>query len=101
MRGFELVEKLPRGPSLSSFRTLKALPDAFLGVGMRSNIEQSLIGVGVLHDGGRFPLHCEYHGALAFFKLFYEIAGTTPESRQRLDILGYVKHRPTPIKAPF
>jgi hypothetical protein len=101
MRGFELVEKLPRGPSLSFFRTLKALLDAFLGVGMRSNIEQSLIGFGVLHDGGRFPLHCEYHGALAFFKLFYEIAGTTPESRQRLDILGYVKHRPAPIKAPF
>jgi hypothetical protein len=101
MRGFELVEKLPRGPSLSFFRTLKTLPDAFLGVGMRSNIEQSLIGFGVLHDGGCFPLHCEYYGALAFFKLFYEIAGTTPESGQRLDILGYVKHRPAPIKAPF
>jgi hypothetical protein len=101
MRGFELVEKLPRGPTLSFFRTLKALPDAFLGVGMRSNIEQSLIGFGVLHDGGSFPLHCEYHGALAFFKLLYEIAGATPESRQRLDILGYVKQRPAPIKAPF
>jgi hypothetical protein len=101
MRGFELVEKLPRGPSLSFFRTLKALSDAFLGVGMGGNIEQSLIGFGILHDGGCFPLHCEYHGTLAFFKLFYEIAGTTPESRQRLDILGYVKHRPAPIKAPF
>jgi len=40
-RGFELVEKLPRGPSLSFFRILKGLPDAFLGVGMGSNIEQS------------------------------------------------------------
>jgi hypothetical protein len=101
MRGFELVEKLPRGPSLSFFRTFKALPDAFLSVGMGSNIEQSLIGFGVLHDCGCFPLHCEYHGALAFLKLLYEIAGTTPESRQRLDILGNVKHWAAPIKAPF
>jgi hypothetical protein len=101
MRGFELVEKFPREPSLSFFRTLKTLPDTFLGVGVSSNIEQSLIGFGVLHDGGCFPLHCEYHGALALLKLFHEIAGTTPESRQRLDILGYVKHRPAPIKAPF
>jgi len=95
MRGSELVEKLPCGPSLSFFRTLKTLLDAFPGVAMRSNIEQSLIGFGVLHDGGCFPLfHCEYYGALAFLKLFYEIAGTAPESRQRLNILGYVKHRP-------
>jgi len=41
MRVFELVEKLPRGPSLSFFRTLKALPDTFLGVGVSSNIEES------------------------------------------------------------
>lgn len=73
MRGFEFIEKLPRGPSLSFFPTLKALPDTFLGVGLSSNIEQSLIGFGVLHDGC-FPLHCEYHGTLAFFELLHEIA---------------------------
>jgi hypothetical protein len=82
MRGFELVEKLPRGPSLSSFRTFRALPDTFLGVGVSSNIEQSLIGFSVLHDGCCFPLHCQYHGTLAFFELLHEIAGTTPESRR-------------------
>ena len=69
MRGFEFIEKLPRGPSLSFFPTLKALPDTFLGVGLSSNIEQSLIGFGVLHDGC-FPLHCEYHGTLAFLSCF-------------------------------
>jgi hypothetical protein len=36
MRGFELVEKFPREPSLSFFRTLKTLPDTFLGVGVKS-----------------------------------------------------------------
>ena len=40
MRGFELGEKLPRGPSLSLFRVRKALPDTFLGVGVGGNIER-------------------------------------------------------------
>jgi len=67
MCGLERVEKLPRGPDLSFFRVLKALPDAFLGVGMGGYIEQTLIGFSVLHDGGCFPLDCEHDGELAFF----------------------------------
>jgi hypothetical protein len=76
MRGFELVDKCPRGPSLSFFRTLKTLPDTFLGVS--SNPEQSLIGFGVSHDGGCSSLHCQYHGTLSFLRCFMK----SPERRR-------------------
>jgi len=101
MRGFELGEKVPRGPSPSFFRILKALPDTFLGVGSGGDIEKVLVSFSILHDGSCFPLHCENHGTLTFLKLLHEIARTTPEGRQRLDILGNIKHWAAPTKAPF
>src|SRR5690348_16801589 len=97
MRSFKLCEKLSRRPSLSLLRVLKALSDTFLGVGMGGNIEKVLIGFGVLHNSGCFPLHCQNDGTLAFLELLHEITGTTSESRQGLDIFGDVKHWPTPI----
>src|SRR5215469_1518751 len=101
MRGFELGEKLPCGPSLSFFHVLQALPNTFLGVRQSGNIETVLIGFGVLYDGGCFPFDRDNHRTLAFLRLLHEIAGPTPESRQRLDILGDVKHCPAPKAAPF
>src|SRR5215469_7685345 len=80
MRGFELGEKLPRGPGLSFFRILQALPDTFLGVGTGGDIEKVLVSFSILHDGSCFPLNSENHRALAFLKLLHEVAGTTPES---------------------
>jgi hypothetical protein len=38
---------------------------------------------------------------LAFLKLLHEIAGPAPESCQRLDIFGDVKHCRAPKTAPF
>jgi len=32
---------------------------------------------------------------------FHEVARTAAEGRQRLDVLGYVKHEPARMKAPF
>src|SRR5260370_23967064 len=62
MPGFELGEKLPHGPSLSFFRLVQALADAFLRISVGGNVEQALIGFGVLHDGRRLPLHRKHHG---------------------------------------
>src|SRR5579864_1214988 len=66
MCGFELAEKVSCWTHPSLLRILKALSDAFLGIGARGNVEQTLIGFGVLHNSRRFALHGEHHWALAF-----------------------------------
>src|ERR1035437_3677021 len=91
MLGLELVEKLPRRADLSFFRVLQSLADTFLCVGTGGNVEQSLIGVGVLHDGCGLPLHRKHHGTLASFQLFHEVAGPAAERGQRLDVLRDVQ----------
>src|SRR5271166_3690993 len=96
MFGFELVEKLFRRSYLFLFRILEALPDAFLGIGAGSNVEQMLVGFGILNNSRGLALHGEHHRALAFLQLFHEIAGTPAEGGQRLNVAGDVKHEPTP-----
>lgn len=88
MPGFEVLEKLPRWADLPLCRVRQALADALLGIGARSNIEQALVGFGVLHDGRRFSLHGQYYGALGLFELFHKVAGSAAERRQRLDVFS-------------
>src|SRR5208283_2251406 len=57
MRGFEVREKLPRRPELALLGVLQALTDSLLGIGTRCDVEQLLVGCGVLHDGRRPALH--------------------------------------------
>jgi len=45
MRGFKLVEKLPRAPNSSYLCILKTLADAFFHVRSGGNVEQTLINV--------------------------------------------------------
>jgi hypothetical protein len=77
---------------------IKALTDTFRGVGTGRNVEQALIGLGILHDSRCFALHRKHHGALALLELFHEVAGTSAEGCQRLDVLGDVQHWPAPVK---
>jgi hypothetical protein len=43
------------------FRVLQVLTVAFLYVDARGNVEQALIGFGILHDGRRLPFHREHN----------------------------------------
>src|SRR5580692_4930308 len=99
MRDFELVEELPRGPCPSFFHILQALTNAFLCVGACGNVEQALISLGILDNSRRLPLYGKHYGALALLELLHEVAGTSAEGRQRLDVLGDVQHGPAPVKA--
>lgn len=47
----EGFQRFPRGRHAALGRILAALPDALRGVGLCRDIEQALIGFGVLHDG--------------------------------------------------
>src|SRR3981189_887493 len=80
---------------------IKPLADSLFRIRAGGDVEQALVSFGVLHDGGSLPLDGEHHGALAFLQLLHEVAGTAAEGRQRLDVLGDVKHEPAPIKHLF
>jgi hypothetical protein len=45
---------------------IQALANAFLGIGTGGDVEQTLIGLGILHNGGRLPLNCEHDGVFTF-----------------------------------
>jgi hypothetical protein len=57
----------------------------------RGNIEQALIRSRILHDGSCFSLHRKHHGPSGFLELFDEVAGSTAEGRQRLNVVRNVK----------
>src|ERR1035438_2158313 len=92
MRGFEFREELLNVAPLPKPGLVQALPDSFASVGAGCDVEQPLIGSGVLDDGLGFALDCQHHGPLAFFELLHEISGAPAKSRERLNVLGDVKH---------
>jgi hypothetical protein len=53
------------------------MPSSALGGG--GNIEQALIGCGVLHDGRRLAFHSEHDRTLGFLELLHEVAGPAAE----------------------
>lgn len=71
---------------------IQTLAKAFLGIGAGGDVEQTLIGLGILHNGGRLPLNCEHDGAFALLQLLQEFAGEASKGRDRLIILRDVQH---------
>jgi hypothetical protein len=53
-----IVEDLSRRTSASVSNVIEPLPDAFLSIGTGRNVKQSLISVGILHDG---RCSCQQH----------------------------------------
>jgi hypothetical protein len=51
MGGFKLGEKLPCRAELGTSRVLQVLTNSFRRIGARCDIEQPLIGFGILHHG--------------------------------------------------
>ena len=105
MLGFEAVEKLPRWPDLPLFRVLQPLPDALLLIRAGGNVEQALIGFGVLHDGRDLPFHREHRRALAFFQSLHKVARTArqPPSATAMTFiteLSLRSHFPGSVSAP-
>jgi len=97
---FKGFEEILRGASASIFYIGETLADSLLRAPSRGDIQQSLIGFRVLHDGSRLTLHCENDGPLAALDLLHEIAGAAAEGRERMNIFGNVKHA-SHLEAPF
>jgi hypothetical protein len=94
MSRFKFREELSRRlhPTLSHI--LKALADTFFRVSLGGNVQQPLVGLGILHDSSGLSFHGQYHGTLTLLELPQELSGTAAECRERLDVFRDVKHRP-------
>jgi hypothetical protein len=101
MPGFEVPENFPRRPDLPLFCVFQTLTDTFFCIGTGGNVEQALIGFGILYDSRCLPFHRKHHSALCLFKLLHEIAGSAAKRRQGLDVVRNVKQGTAPMKAPF
>src|ERR1700683_147114 len=93
----DLVKYFFRSASPPEGHATKPLTDASLCPDTGRNIEQALIGFGILDNSRSFPFHRQNHGALTLLELFHEVAGTSAESSQRLNVLSDVQHRPAPF----
>jgi len=76
-----LVKYLSRRARTSVGYVIQTLTNAFRFVRHGDNVEQALIGFGVLHNSRCLPVHGKHHGALALLKLFQEVAGLAAEGR--------------------
>jgi hypothetical protein len=83
-----IVEDRSRRTSASVSNVIVPLPEAFLSIGTGRNVKQSLISLGILHDGRCLPLYCKDDGALGLLKLFHEVTRAGAEGGQLLDVLG-------------
>jgi hypothetical protein len=92
MRGFECCEELLGVAALSLLGLLNALADAFVSVGAGCDIEQSLIRSGILDDGFGLALHSEHHWPLALLEVLHKIPRSAAKRRERLNVLGDIKH---------
>lgn len=101
MPAAHLVEYHPRGPSLAVGHIIEALANAFRSVRPGRHVEEPLISFGVLDNSRGLSLDREYYRSLALLQLLHEVPRSSPERRERLDILGDVEHRSHIIRAPF
>src|SRR5207247_6785976 len=69
-----------------------ALPDSLKRIGLCGNVEQALIGFGILHDCFRFSIDCKNYRFLRSLEVLHELSRIAPECRHRLNVFFDVKH---------
>src|ERR1700756_4526747 len=69
-----------------------ALPDSLKSIGLRGNVEQALIGFGILHDRFRLSIDCKNQWFLRFLEVLHELPWIAAERRHRLNVFFDVKH---------
>jgi hypothetical protein len=75
MSGFEFLKDYSSRACFALLRVRAALPNSFFFAGAGSNVQQALVGLGVMHDGSRLALDRQNDRAFALPQLLDEIAG--------------------------
>src|SRR5579859_4513855 len=65
---------------------VQALTDAFPGVRLRGDIEQALIGFGILHDRFGFSIDGENERFFGLFEMLHELRRIAAECRHGLNV---------------
>jgi hypothetical protein len=66
---------------------------AFPRIGTRGDIQQVLVGLGILNHRSRLAVHGKHDRPLALLDLLHEIARPPSKGGQALNVLGDVQHR--------
>lgn len=73
MGGFELGKELSRRSESPVLFVFEALTNSLFGVVLRGNIEQVLMGLGVLHHCRVLAVLRRHRGALGFVELLHDV----------------------------
>src|SRR5437016_14030961 len=70
----------------------EALPDALKRIGLCGNVEQALIGLGILHDRFRLSIDGKNQRFLRFLEVLHELPWIAAERGHRLNVFFNVEH---------
>src|ERR1700674_3289285 len=90
--GANLVEHLTRRTGAAFGGIFKALADAFGRAGFGRQIEEPLIGLGILHHGGGFSIHRQHKGTFCLSEVTQKFRRMIAEGGHGLNVFGDV-HR--------
>jgi hypothetical protein len=71
---------------------LKPLADTLNRVGLRSDVEQALIGFSILHNRFRFAVNGKNQRPLGFLEALHEFSRIAAECGHRLNVFLNVEH---------
>src|SRR3984893_4688905 len=85
-----LLEELVRWTPLASAKLGQSLADAFVDIGLCDEVEEVLVGGGVLDDGFGFTVDGEDDGTLGLFETLHHFDRGVAEGGEGLDVFGDV-----------
>ena len=88
----EHFQSFTRGTYTTLLCVFDALPNSLKCIGLRSDVEQALIGFGVLDDRFRLSIDRKNERFLRFLEMLHELPRIAAERRHRLNVFFDVKH---------
>src|SRR6266850_7385486 len=88
----EYLQGLTRGTHATPLGVFDALADSLKCIGLCGDIEQTLIGFGILDDRFRLSMDRKNQRFLRFLELPHELPRIAAERRHRLNVFFDVKH---------
>jgi hypothetical protein len=88
----EFIKELACGASAPCGHVFEALADGFFFIAKGGEVEEALVGGGVLDDSFGFAVDGEDDGSAGLLKALHHFDGVVAEGGEGLDVLGDVDH---------
>jgi hypothetical protein len=92
MGALEFLQSLTRWTHPALAYILQSLAYAFGGIGSGSDVQQALVGFGVLNNGFGFAVNRENQRAFRFLEVLHELSRVAAESGHGLNVFFDVEH---------